>query len=229
MNKKDQAQFYFLSDKYYKDFPDDKLMKNKETVGGTIINRPCFFAFKDDKNPEIKWIVPISSQTAKFRKLEQQRIEKFGSCVTIRFGEVLGRDAAFLIQNMCPVTQDYLKPYTDLNNQFIKTDDRTSRDVEKHAKDVLVMRRRGVKVIFPDVEKIYNTLSAQLEQKRSPQPVQPTNQPEVTQQATAGVKPETNPPKRPMKDLIAEAKEMAAAQNQQRPSTPQVKKDTLEK
>ena len=29
-----QAQLYFLSDQYYQDFPDDKLMKNKDTVDG---------------------------------------------------------------------------------------------------------------------------------------------------------------------------------------------------
>ena len=27
-----EAQLYFLSDQYYKDFPDDKLMKNKDNV-----------------------------------------------------------------------------------------------------------------------------------------------------------------------------------------------------
>ena len=32
-----QAQLYFLSDQYYQDFPDDKLMKNKDTVGHSQI------------------------------------------------------------------------------------------------------------------------------------------------------------------------------------------------
>ena len=57
-----QAQLYFLSNQYYVDFPDDKLMKNKELVNGIPHNRPCFFAFLDPNRPEIYWIVPISSK-----------------------------------------------------------------------------------------------------------------------------------------------------------------------
>ena len=30
-----EAQFYFLSEQYYLDFPDDKLMKNKDMISGT--------------------------------------------------------------------------------------------------------------------------------------------------------------------------------------------------
>ena len=48
-----QAQLYFLSDQYYQDFPDDKLMKNKDTVDGVPHSRPCFFALPDSKNSEI--------------------------------------------------------------------------------------------------------------------------------------------------------------------------------
>lgn len=56
-----EAQLYFLSNQYYVDFPDDKLMKNKDIIDGVPHNRPCFFAFSDSKHPEIYWIVPISS------------------------------------------------------------------------------------------------------------------------------------------------------------------------
>ena len=44
-----QAQLYFLSDQYYQDFPDDKLMQNKNIINGAPHSRPCFFAFKDTK------------------------------------------------------------------------------------------------------------------------------------------------------------------------------------
>lgn len=57
-----QAQLYFLSDQYYQDFPDDKLMQNKDIMNGTLHSRPCFFAFKDYKIADIYWIVPISSR-----------------------------------------------------------------------------------------------------------------------------------------------------------------------
>lgn len=43
------AQLYFLSDQYYIDFPDDKLMQNKDMIDGIRRSRPCFLAFPDSK------------------------------------------------------------------------------------------------------------------------------------------------------------------------------------
>lgn len=90
-----EAQLYFLSDQYYRNFPDGKLMKDKDMMTGTSYNRPCFFAFSDPQIPDIYWIVPISSRYEKFKRIEQDKIKKYGRCNTIRFGTVLGRQAAF--------------------------------------------------------------------------------------------------------------------------------------
>lgn len=158
-----QAQLFFLSDQYYLDFPDDKLMKNKDTTDGVPHSRPCFFAFPDSKIPEIYWIVPISSKYEKFRQIEEKKIQKYGKCNTIRFGTVLGRPTAFLIQNMCPATEMYLTAYTDKNDQPIRIDGRVAADVTKNAREVLAMAKRGAKVIFPDVFRIYRELERQLD------------------------------------------------------------------
>ena len=45
----EQGQFCFLNDQYYEDFPDDKLMKNKEETNQFLHDRPCFFAFPDSR------------------------------------------------------------------------------------------------------------------------------------------------------------------------------------
>ncbi|MBO4797355.1 MAG: hypothetical protein J5494_01050, partial [Candidatus Methanomethylophilaceae archaeon] len=160
-----EAQLFFLSDQYYIDFPDDKLMKNKDVIAGIPHNRPCFFAFRDLKKPEILWLVPISSKCKKYKIIEQEKIRKYGSCLTIRFGRVLERDAVFLIQNMCPTTEKYLIPYIDKNNNPIRIDSRIANDVVKSAKNVLAMANRGSKVIFPDVFKIFRSLESQLDKE----------------------------------------------------------------
>lgn len=159
-----QAQLYFLSNEYYQDFPDDKLMQNKDTIDGVPHSRPCFFAFPDARVPEIYWIVPISSKYEKYKHLEQDKIKKYGRCNTIRFGTVLGRNTAFLIQNMCPAIEKYLTPYIDKNNQPIRIDGRVAADVEKNARNVLALAKRGAKVIFPDVFTIFQGLEQQLQQ-----------------------------------------------------------------
>lgn len=159
-----QAQLYFLSDQYYQDFPDYNLMQNKDNINGTPHSRPCFFAFKDTKIADIYWIVPISSRFEKFKRIEKDKINKYGHCHTIRFGTVLGRNTAFLIQNMCPATRKYLTAYIDKNNCPIRIDDRIAADIEKNARHVLAMAKRGAKVIFPDVFKIYRALEQQFQQ-----------------------------------------------------------------
>lgn len=159
-----QAQLFFLSDQYYQDFPDDKLMQNKDIMNGMLHSRPCFFAFKDSKISDIFWIVPISSRFEKFKRIEQDKISKYGRCNTIRFGIVLGRNTAFLIQNMCPATRRYLTAYVDKNKCPIRIDDRIAADVERNARNVLAMAKRGAKIIFPDVFKIYRGLEEQLRQ-----------------------------------------------------------------
>lgn len=164
-----QAQLYFLSDQYYLDFPDDKLMKNKDLINGVLHNRPCFFAFPDAKNPAIYWIVPISSRYEKFKKIEQDKITKYGKCNTIRFGTVLGRNTAFLIQNMCPAIEKYLTAYIDKNNSPIQIDNRIAEDVSRNAREVLALAKRGAKVVFSDIFKIYAGLEEQLKEIHSVQ------------------------------------------------------------
>ena len=159
-----RAQLYFLSDVYYQDFPDDKLMQNKDTIDGVPHSRPCFFFFFFARVPEIYWIVPISSKYEKYKRIEQDKIMKYGRCNTIRFGTVLGRNTAFLIQNMCPATEKYLTPYVDKNKQPIRIDGRVAADVEKNARNVLALAKRGAKVIFPDVFAIFQGLEQQLQQ-----------------------------------------------------------------
>ena len=68
----------------------------------------CFYAFRDEKTG-LFWMIPFSSQIGKFRGYYNFKIQRYGKCDTIAFGEVLGYEKAFLIQNMCPVTEKYIK------------------------------------------------------------------------------------------------------------------------
>ena len=97
----EQGSFCFLSKQYFIDFPDDKLMKNKEVLDGVKVNRPCFFAFEDEFNKNIYWLVPISSRCEKFKLIYDKKVKKHGECDTLCFGKVIDRDAVFLIQNIC--------------------------------------------------------------------------------------------------------------------------------
>lgn len=65
---------------------------------------------------------------------------------------------------MCPATEKYLTPYIDKNKQPIQIDGRVAADVEKNARSVLALAKRGAKVIFPDAFTIFQGLEQKLQQ-----------------------------------------------------------------
>ena len=116
-------------------------------------------------------MVPISSKVDKYRKIHDSKIEKERNkgvtnprCDTIRFGKVMGFERAFLIQNMFPVSDNYIvSAYIDKNTKKEVTIDRaTERDIINSATKVLRLSRRGVMLLYADVETIYKDLLEEL-------------------------------------------------------------------
>jgi len=159
----DVGHFYFISDQYFVDFPDQYLMNNKETMNGKKHGRPCFYSFCDI-NQLIYWVIPISSKTTKFQNIYESKIKKYGACDTIVFGDVLGKQKAFLIQNMCPITSRYvLSEYIDPRaNLPVRIDGALEKKLIQKAKMILALVRKGSNLVFPDVLKIEEELLEQL-------------------------------------------------------------------
>ena len=110
------GSLYFIKDEYFVDFPDPLLMKNKEMVNGKYHDSACFFSFSSDELGKIHWMIPFSSNVGKYKSIYNKKISKNKKCNTIVFGDVLGYEKAFLIQNMCPITDRYIKnEYVDSN------------------------------------------------------------------------------------------------------------------
>jgi len=157
------GHFYYITDQYFIDFPDPYLMQNKETINGQCHDRPCFYAFEDNTTG-IYWMIPFSSQTGKFRPIYNKKIQKYHRCDTILFGKVLGHEKAFLIQNMCPITDEYMKnEYLDsVANVPVRVDGAFEQELLTKARKVLALQRKGSKLIFPDVIAIENKLKEKL-------------------------------------------------------------------
>ena len=157
------GNFYFLSEGYFTDFTDKRLMGNRETVQGTAHDRPCFYAIYDD-NTSLYWLIPFSSNVSKYKAIHQKKITRYGKCDTIAFGKVLGHEKAFLIQNMCPVLPNYIKnEYIDsVASVPVRVDGVFEKELITKAKKVLVLQRKGFNLIFPDVLKIEKELIEKL-------------------------------------------------------------------
>ena len=160
-----EGYFYYLTNQYFIDFPDPKLMTNKEAIDGQAHDRPCFYAFKDEKTG-LHWMIPFSSQIDKFSRIHDNKMKKFGKCDTILFGNVLGYKKAFLIQNMCPATKDYIKNQYFINNTTVpvQLDGKFKKELIKAAKKVLHLHKIGKPLIFPDVLEIEKKLSLHIKE-----------------------------------------------------------------
>lgn len=124
-----------------------------------IHDRPCYYAFKDSSN-HLYWMIPISSQVLKYRKYYNDKVAKYKHCDTIVFGEVLGHEKAFLIQNMFPITSQYIKnEYIDSNAGIpVRITRSLEKELREKAKRILALQRRGFHIIFPDVLTIESKL-----------------------------------------------------------------------
>lgn len=153
------GHFYYIEDSYFVDFPESYLMKNKETINGQVHDRPCFYTFQDTSTG-IYWMIPFSSQVSKFKKIYKSKIQKYKRCDTIVFGEVLGHEKAFLIQNMCPIMPKYMKnEYIDSKaNVPVRVNGVLEKELKEKASKVLALQRKGSKLIFPNVLEIESKL-----------------------------------------------------------------------
>ena len=103
--KVENGKFYFIKDTFFEIFKGYKLMENKENGN----KRPCYFCFTDPENSKIIWFVPISSKVDKYKTIYESKKKKQKKVYNFVFGKVLGKEKAFLIQNIFPTTELYIE------------------------------------------------------------------------------------------------------------------------
>ena len=146
----ERGNFYFIDDQYFLDFPDVYLEKNREMLDGKFHDRPYYYAVKDAKN-DLYWMIPISSKVKKYRKIYDEKIKKYGNCDTLVFGEILGFEKVFLLQNMCPVSENYARDVYLQSGVPVRVDERLNRELYEKASKIIQLVRKGKRVVFPDV------------------------------------------------------------------------------
>lgn len=154
-----EGRFYFVDDSFFAFAGDPLLMSNKEDG----IKRPCFLAI--EQGDGIIWMVPVTSKVAKFRSIYARKICSHGKCDTLVFGSLLGRDCVFLIQNIFPITSEFLSgEYIQTSNGVpVAVPAPVAADVKSKAKKVLAMVKHGTRgLVFPDVIDLERRLKERL-------------------------------------------------------------------
>ena len=147
--------FYHISDSYFTDVQDITLMSNKENGA----YRPHFLAIQDGQNPDIYWMIPVSSRYEKYEEIYNRIIGKFGRCTKIVLGKCGGKDAAFLIQNAFPITADYIDHIHTSQGVPLVLHTTTAKTIVTCLQDNLRLHQRGIKLFYSDIDRLYQLMT----------------------------------------------------------------------
>ena len=152
----EDGKFYFIKDEFFDVFKDYGLMENKD--GGT--KRPCYFCFRDRKDKEIIWFVPISTKYDKYKKIyDNKKLKSRNKPVyNFVFGNILGKKAVFLIQNIFPTTEKYIEEKYTNSNKDVEIPTVVKDEIIKIALRVVKLAEAGTNIPFYDIIEMKNTL-----------------------------------------------------------------------
>lgn len=132
MGKKTMVQFglYSVKDQFFNDFKSPYFSDNK------FENRPYFCSFQDKSG--VWWMIPLSTQVAAYQQKIEKDEEKYRMCLYYHIGKIAGHDRVFLIGNMFPVSEKYIKKeYTIAGAHYVVQNEALLREVQRRVKKYL--------------------------------------------------------------------------------------------
>ena len=151
------GKFYFIKNEYYAKFESYGVIGNKD-IGDEKHGRPCFYCLQAEN---CYWMIPISSKVGKYEALYDEKMKRYkGNFDGIRFGYVNGEKRAFLIQNLCPVTDQYVEGKYKVNKNTIDVtiDTDLEKELSSIVRKVLRLYKKGIKIVLTDLDRIIEKL-----------------------------------------------------------------------
>ncbi|WP_449460714.1 type III toxin-antitoxin system CptIN family toxin [Streptococcus suis] len=150
-----QSGFYIIKEQFFEDMQDPYLKGNKGE------SRPHYYCFKDTEK-DIYWMIPLSSRIDKYQRIIDNKTKNGKSCDILHIVKLDDdKKSVFLIQDMFPIAEKYMeREYTIAGNHLILTSEHVAKEIDKKARKVLALLKRGIKFIptQPDIMKIYHKL-----------------------------------------------------------------------
>ncbi len=152
--KVESGKFYFIKDEFFDVFKGYKLMDNKENGN----KRPCYFCFNDPENERIIWFVPISSKVDKYKTIYENKKRTRKKVYNFVFGKVLGKEKAFLIQNIFPTTEDYIESKYQNKLQDVEITESLKKEIIETSINVIKLAKKGIHIPFYNIIEMKNVL-----------------------------------------------------------------------
>ena len=106
-------------------------------------------------------MIPISSKVDKYETIYNEKIRRYnGNFDGIRFGYVNGEKRAFLIQNICPITEEYIDCIYRIQNNTrdVTINNKLAEELRKITRKVLRLYDKGIKIVLTDLDKILSII-----------------------------------------------------------------------
>ena len=166
MERYKEGYVYHIKDEFFekmdKEIPDNKLMANKENGN----YRPTYYCTKDE-NTGLLWVVPMSTKFDKYQAEYDKQVARFGSCLKIVLGEFDQQKSAFLLQNMFPITGEYLDHVHTRSGKAIRVENDIQKTIRSNMKRLKELTKRGKKVTFTDFVQMEKIMLDELKAKQS--------------------------------------------------------------
>ena len=157
--KLEKGKLYFIEEKFIKKYGEKyNIMQNKETT-----HRPCYYCFRDKKEKEIIWFVPMSSKYDKYLEIYNKKVMKYGKCYNYVFDTLIGKKQVFLIQNMFPTLEKYIKEKYIKDKKDVFVPKKKQNEIIFNAINIISMAfQQNVDITFTNIVEFYNEIYKEL-------------------------------------------------------------------
>lgn len=124
-------------------------------------NRPHYYCFQD-MSDGFYWMIPMSSQVEKYEAIVEKKLKKGKRCDIIHIEKLdNGKKDVFLIQDMFPITEQYIAREYTINGKPLKlTSEASAKIIDRKARTVRAMLKQGIQ--FFETQHDVNAIIAKL-------------------------------------------------------------------
>lgn len=157
-----EHHMYVIDDKYFDKFKDPEMMWNKGE------KRPYYYAIKVKNQEDLYFLVPATSQVAKYQNIMKSRAADDKRNDLFHILKIGGRDSVLKLNKMIPVPAKYIKrPYTKNNIPVKVVRNQDIQEINRKARRIVNVNKSDQKVPYqPDIKKLLSEISKDLQQEK---------------------------------------------------------------
>ena len=155
-----EGYLYHISVDFFKLVDDPNLSVNHTGIH----SRPSYFLVKDK---DLLWFIPLSTKIDKYKKIVENKKQKYGKCNTILIRKIANKENAILIQNAFLTLSNFLSHPHTINGKPYRVPTGIQREIKNNFDELMKLKKSGINLFFTDVDKITLLMNQELKAQKS--------------------------------------------------------------